>query len=132
MLNLFLSLSQSISSLLDQFIEDKDLRLRLQSELQSLLLQQQNQLLKAKENIIVAEAKSESWLTRSWRPITMLTLVSIMVADWLGFTAPHIPPEIRLKLLDIIHFGLGGYIVGRSLEKTLPSLTEVLKRKSGG
>ena len=33
-----------------------------------------------------------------------------------------------LKLWNIVEIGLGGYVIGRSAEKTLPRIVEVLKR----
>ena len=45
---------------------------------------------------IRAEAMGDSWLQRSWRPITMLTFVSLIVAKWLGFTAPGVTEAVEL------------------------------------
>ena len=70
-------------------------------------------------SVISAEAKSESWITRSWRPITMLTFVALIAAHWLGFTAPNISPEEIAALLDIVKVGLGGYVVSRGAEKAI-------------
>jgi len=70
-------------------------------------------------NVIMAEANSESWLTRTWRPITMLTFVGLVAAHWLGFTAPNITPEEIASLLDIVKVGLGGYVVSRGAEKAI-------------
>ena len=75
--------------------------------------------LEAAASVITAEATSESWLTRSWRPITMLTFVGLVAAHWLGFTAPNITPEEIAALLDIVKIGLGGYMVSRGAEKTM-------------
>lgn len=68
-------------------------------------------------SVIKAEANSESWITRSWRPITMLTFVALVAAHWLGFTAPNISPAEIASLLDIVKIGLGGYMVSRGGEK---------------
>lgn len=75
--------------------------------------------LEAAANVIMAEAKSESWLTRSWRPITMLVFVALVAAHWLGFTAPNISPDEIASLLDIVKIGLGGYVVSRGAEKAI-------------
>lgn len=75
--------------------------------------------LEAATSIITAEANSESWLTRTWRPITMLTFVALVAAHWLGFTAPNITPEEIASLLDIVKVGLGGYVVSRGTEKAI-------------
>ncbi|MDQ7082649.1 MAG: 3TM-type holin [Aquificota bacterium] len=91
------------------------------------MLSLQSQLLQAQTQIITTEAKSESWLTRSWRPITMLTFTALLVADWLGFTAPNLTPEMKAKLYDIIQLGLGGYVIGRSAEKVVKEVKEPLR-----
>ena len=70
-------------------------------------------------SVIKAEANSESWLTRTWRPITMLTFVALVAAHWLGFTAPNITPEEIAALLEIVKIGLGGYMVSRGAEKSI-------------
>ena len=69
--------------------------------------------LEAQANIVNSEASSEHWLTATWRPITMLTMLVLVVGDammWL----PNPLSEDAFRLLQI---GLGGYLVGRSAEK---------------
>jgi len=75
--------------------------------------------LEAAASVITAEAQSESWITRSWRPITMLTFVALVAAHWLGFTAPNITDEIVQSLLEIVKVGLGGYVASRGVEKAI-------------
>lgn len=75
--------------------------------------------LEAAASVITAEAQSESWITRSWRPITMLTFVALVAAHWLGFTAPNITQAEIIGLLDIVKIGLGGYMVSRGAEKSI-------------
>lgn len=85
--------------------------------------------LAARSSIIKAEASSEHWIVAAWRPILMLTFGGLIVARWLGFSAPGISEAEILKLWSIVEFGLGGYIVGRSVEKVVPSITDALKGK---
>ncbi len=118
-----------IAEIIDQYVQDKDKALELKTEIEKEVLGLQRQMLQSQTQIITAEAKSESWLTRNWRPITMLTFVSLIVADWLGFTAPNLTPELKGKLFDIIQIGLGGYVIGRSVEKVARELKPVLSRK---
>jgi len=108
-----------ISGAVDKAVPDKDLGQKLKHEISLEVIPLLTQELESQRDIIVAEAKSESWLARSWRPITMLTFVTLVVAKWLGFTAPGITPEQELALLDIIKVGLGGYVIGRSGEKIM-------------
>jgi hypothetical protein len=84
--------------------------------------------LSARAAIIKQEAASESWLAASWRPITMLTFTSLIVARWFGIAAPNLSVEEYLKLWDIVQLGLGGYVMGRSAEKVLPTIANILKK----
>ena len=129
-LDILKSIGKELLSIIDQAVEDKDLKQKLQAEIKSKLLSASMDIVKYQSQIIQTEAKSESWLTRTWRPLVMLTFTVLIVADWLGYTAPNLSPELKLKLFDIIHLGLGGYVIGRSFEKTLPRLAEVLDRRS--
>jgi hypothetical protein len=85
-------------------------------------------LLEGQVAIITAEAKSESWLASSWRPITMLIFTGLIVARWFGWAAPNLSPEEYIKLWNIVELGLGGYVIGRSVEKIAPSIASALKK----
>ena len=104
-------------SAVDQTIEDKDEAARLKNRLQEMVLTGQMREVEAAMKIVVAEAEGGSWIQRSWRPVTMLTFVALIVARWLGLTAPGVTPEVEMALFEIIKIGLGGYVVGRSVEK---------------
>lgn len=90
---------------------------------QGLAYEQEN--LKARARIVEAEAKSEHWLTSTWRPITMLTFVALVVLDQTGLLAFRLADEAWL----LLQIGLGGYVVGRSAEKIGPSIISALKSK---
>ena len=121
-----------VFGVVDKAIPDKDLATKLKAELQQNILLKDYDLitkeLESKSSVILAEAKSESWLTRTWRPITMLVFVGLVVADWLGFSAPNLTSELKMKVFDIIQLGIGGYVVGRSAEKVLPSVINTLRK----
>lgn len=101
-----------------------------QAKLQLLDLAQKGDLaeLTAQAGIVQTEAASSNWITAAWRPITMLTFTALIVARWLGYSAPGISEAEILKLWDIVQLGLGGYVIGRSAEKVLPQVAEALKR----
>ena len=80
---------------------------------------------KARAAIVKAEAESEHWLTSTWRPITMLSFVALVVADQTGLLAFRLADEAWV----LLQIGLGGYVVGRSAEKVAPSIIEALKKK---
>lgn len=83
----------------------------------------------AQAEIVKTEAASGSFLTSSWRPITMLVFVGLIVARWFGWAAPNLAPEEYIKLWDIVEIGLGGYVIGRSGEKVAPVVASILKGK---
>jgi hypothetical protein len=58
----------------------------------------------------------------------MLIFAGLIVARWMGWAAPNLTESEYLKLWDIVQFGLGGYVVGRSAEKIVPSIASALKR----
>jgi hypothetical protein len=101
---------------------------RAQQEMVMAMLAQQATLNATAGEIIQAEAKSEHWLTATWRPIVMLTLTAMIVARWLGLSAPGITEAEAVKLWDIVQLGLGGYVIGRSVEKVAPQLAQAVRR----
>lgn len=113
--------------LLDKFVSDpaqKDA-----AKLELLKLHQSGELTPLIESagIVKAEAQSAHMLAAIWRPIVMLTFAALIVARWFGWAAPDLSETEYLKLWDIVEFGLGGYVVGRSVEKTVPALAAALK-----
>lgn len=81
--------------------------------------------LRQRAAIVEAEAKSEHWLTATWRPITMLTFLGLVVLDQTGQLAFRLAPEAW----TLLQLGLGGYVVGRSAEKVAVPIVDALKRK---
>jgi hypothetical protein len=107
--------------LLDKFFPDADADMK----------NKMNQFLTvftAQAQIVQAEAASGNWLASSWRPITMLTFVALIVARWFGWAAPNLAEAEYLKLWDIVQLGLGGYVIGRSFEKVMPSIAVAMKK----
>jgi hypothetical protein len=107
----------------EERLEAKGVLLELQTGLMSQTLAYEQKLAESQASIIVAEATANSWLTRTWRPITMLTFVGLVV--WSQFTGMAIPDDLWF----VIKLGLGGYVGGRSVEKSVSAITEVMKRK---
>ncbi len=109
--------------------EDKLKAQALADQVQQALIDQQTKLNDAQAKIITAEAQSPSWLTSNWRPVTMLTFVVLVVCHWFGLNASGISEQQYLSLFDLIKIGLGGYVVGRSLEKVADSVGDSFGKK---
>jgi len=107
------------NQLIKSWFPDKDEADQKQLEFLAIIQSGKLKELESAASVITAEAQSESWITRSWRPITMLTFVALVAAHWLGFTAENITPDEISSLLDIVKIGLGGYMVSRGAEKSI-------------
>ena len=118
------------STLIDRVLPDPAARDAAKLEL--LKLESSGELSRLSEaaSIIRAEASSESWLARNWRPLVMVTFTALIVARWLGWAAPSLQPEEYLVLWNIVEFGLGGYVVGRTGEKIAKTVAEAYVSKS--
>tara|TARA_R110000823_G_scaffold111962_4_gene233370 strand:- start:1004 stop:1402 length:399 start_codon:yes stop_codon:yes gene_type:complete len=77
-------------------------------------------ILESQARIVNSEAKSEHWVTATWRPIAMLTFLALAVGDSLGLLAT----PLRDEAWTLLQIGLGGYVVGRSGEKVMKTLKD--------
>ena len=104
---------------------------KAQAQLALLELAQKGELAEftGRAEIVKTEAASENWLASSWRPILMLTFGALIVARWFGWAAPNLSEAEYLKLWSIVELGLGGYVIGRSVEKVAPSIAGALRRQ---
>jgi hypothetical protein len=123
-----LSLLPIVGDVLDKIIPDPAAQADAKLKLMELAQKGEFTEMTTKADIIKAEASSESWLAQSWRPIMMLTFGALIVARWMGYAAPGISQEEVLKLWNIVELGITGYVVGRSVEKIVPSITEAFKK----
>jgi hypothetical protein len=90
----------------------------IQNEMHSKVIDYETQLLASQSSIIIAEASGQSWMQRSWRPITMLTFLGLVVCDSFGWLASPLAAEAWV----LLQIGLGGYVTGRSIEKVAVKL----------
>ena len=114
--------------------EDQDKAAEIERELQMQLMMNSATVEKAAADIILAEAKSEHWVTACWRPCLMLTITAIVAWNFLLAplielsvtltTGDQIPLTIDLpgELWTLLTVGVGGYTVGRSAEKVANNL----------
>lgn len=132
----FTGIIQSVSGILDHFITSPEEKLKAQIQLTQLANDLQIKAMEADKefavqqaSVVVAEAKSESWLARNWRPLIMLEFGFIIgynyiLAPIFGVQSLPIVPD----MWSLLKLGMGGYIIGRSAEKTVPQVVEALKK----
>lgn len=121
-----------LAPILGQFIKSKfpdpAEAAKAEAEITAQLWQNAHQINAAAADIIKTEAQSQHWLAAIWRPVVMLTFAGLIVARWFGWAAPNLSEAEYLKLWSIVEFGLGGYVVGRSVEKIAPSIASAFKK----
>lgn len=116
-------LGKAVDNVLGRFFEDKDQAAKAAQELRLAMLEHEQTAQQVARDVVVAEAKSEHWITSTWRPLLMLVFVAIVANNYI--IAPYVdmifgsglqlePPPM---LWEVIKIGLGGYVVGRSGEK---------------
>lgn len=106
---------------------DGDRAQEIEREIRLALLEHSDSLEKVRGDIVLAEAKSQHWLTATWRPALMWIAITIIAVNFLVFPIiaifyPSIMEntlELPDQLWNLLTLGVGGYIVGRSGEKMI-------------
>ena len=116
-------LVKEIGNVIDKLFTTEEERLKAKNEIFKVLQEQQLELQKLQTEIIVTEANG-NWLQRSWRPILMLAFGFIVI--YVKFIAPlfSLPiPPLENEFWNLLQLGIGGYVVGRSVEKVAGNIT---------
>tara|TARA_R110002167_G_scaffold365727_1_gene591186 strand:- start:17748 stop:18155 length:408 start_codon:yes stop_codon:yes gene_type:complete len=120
-------LAPILGDVLKKVIPDSDQRAEIERETKLALLEHTDSLERVRGEIILAEAKSENWITSAWRPLLMMVAICIIAVNYLVFPIiaigyPSIMEnvlELPEQLWNLLTLGVGGYIVGRSGEKAI-------------
>ncbi len=125
-------LIKPITNLVQTFKLSPEKEAQLKIELQKVennvslkVLEYEKQLMDARASVLKAEATSSSWLTQSWRPISMIVFLVLIVADSFNL----LPKPLPNTAWTLMQLGLGGYVVGRSFEKLAPQVVKVINGK---
>ena len=122
----------SVGKLIDNFFpspEDKVKAEAMKAQFALAMQDKEFQAMAEQVKVIVAEASSENWLTSNWRPLTMIMFASIIANNYILYPYLslfwHAAPvlEVPTDLWDLLKLGIGGYVVGRSVEKTVATLS---------
>lgn len=112
-----------VAKIIDKVVPDKDMAQKLKHEIQIEAITNRHEIEKVAGDIILAEAKSEHWLTANWRPLLMLVAITIVANNYI--IAPYanaifgssVSLDLDQNIWDLLKIGVGGYVVGRSGEK---------------
>lgn len=119
-----------ILEIINKFVPDP----KAQADLRINLEQEYTKQAALQVSVINKEADSQSWITRMWRPLTMVAFVLMLLSYFIMYTVlPYIivicdlnlyvpqDPGLNESLVEVIKLGLGGYIVSRGVETTVKS-----------
>lgn len=115
-------LAKTLLGTIDKAVPDKDLAQKIKAEFNNELLNADMSKFKAAADIVNSEAKSQHWVTATWRPMLMYCLIIIVFNNYIlmpyikYFFGVEITLDIPQDLWTLLQIGLGGYVVGRSGE----------------
>ena len=115
-------LAKTLLGTIDKAVPDKDLAQKIKAEFNNELLNADMSKFKAAADIVNSEAKSQHWVTATWRPMLMYCLIIIVFNNYIlmpyikYFFGVEITLDIPHDLWTLLQIGLGGYVVGRSGE----------------
>ncbi|WP_137389138.1 3TM-type holin [Rhodoligotrophos defluvii] len=125
-------LIQPVKDVILKFQDRKITEAELDAEIRKALLSTFAEVAKTQGDVIIAEAKGESWLQRNWRPMVGCSLAFVplfygvitpVAVDWLGMPPVRVGDPLLKDIVDLVALCLGGYIAGRSLEKMVGTIT---------
>ena len=125
------SLAGPLGKVAERYFDNKDDQQAFQNAVELEILKNQKEFTDISANIVLAEAKSEHWLTATWRPAMMYMFMFVIAIHiviipyfiipvlWMiGYPIP-VFPELPEHVWTLITIGLGGYVGGRSGEKMI-------------
>lgn len=110
----------SSGNVIDKISTSDQEKMNAKNELSNIVFDSLNNLQNAQKDIILSETKG-NWLQRSWRPMVMLTFTALIVLGAF-IEIPYL--ENNSKFWILLEIGLGGYVIGRSVEKVSENVTK--------
>ena len=127
-----LDLIKPVLGVVDNLHTSEEERLALKAKLVELegniliqTFEYEKAVLIAQQEVLKTEAQGHSWIQRNWRPIAMLNFLVLINLDTFGL----LPVKLPEQYWSLIQLGLGGYVIGRSAEKIVPTVINNLKAK---
>ncbi|MBC8387256.1 MAG: hypothetical protein H8E13_04320 [Actinobacteria bacterium] len=106
--------------------EKEEIKLKikeLENKFRADAIKYEAKIIESQASIVKAEVQGQSILQRIWRPILMLSIVAIVVNNYIlfpylsAFTDKVQVLDLPTGLWTLMTVGVGGYVAGRSWEK---------------
>lgn len=113
----------SAGGVIDTIATNDEEKLSAKNRLTEIVTKALNELSLAQAKVLEIELSGNK-LQRNWRPAVMVTFAFIITYRYFfslvfGFPAIELPDQFW----DLLEIGLGGYVIGRSLEKVTDKVT---------
>ncbi len=112
-----------IGKAVDKAVPDASQASELKAQLSTQIYALADTEMKGAIAVILAEAQGQSWLQRNWRPLLMLTCITIIANNYVLYPYMRaifgwgVALDLPEALWELLKIGVGGYVVGRSVEK---------------
>jgi hypothetical protein len=117
-------LTDSIGGILDETITTDKEKLEQKERISNLVLTKLTEVVSAQKEVLVTEMQGTK-LQRNWRPILMLCFGFIVIYSKFIAVAFGLPNTLlEPQFWDLLSLGIGGYVVGRSVEKVADTVTK--------
>jgi hypothetical protein len=121
-------ITDSIGGVLDKFITSDEEKLQAKQAMSEVVMSKLTDLASYQRDVLSAEMHGSA-LQRNWRPMVMLAFAFIIVfryflqpllSHWWDIPAIELPD----KFWGLLEIGIGGYVIGRSVEKVANTVTK--------
>ena len=121
---------EDAGKLIDNVSTSSEEKASKKNELSKIVFDALGRLGDAQKSVLITELQG-SKIQRLWRPVVMIAFASIVVFRYglypiaMAFN-PELPilPELLPAFWSLLKIGLGGYVVGRSVEKVAETVTK--------
>lgn len=122
------NLVDSVGDAFDKNFTSEEERLQEKAKIIALIQDFMMKVADTKTDLVKTEMAG-NWMQRSWRPIIMLAFGFVVIYRY--FIAPtfHLPmAELPDNFWNLLELGMGGYVIGRSVEKVTDSISSNLDK----
>ena len=114
--------TNAVGGVVDKFVTNDEERLQAKKELTEVVTKFTTDITAAQADVLKVEL-SGNWMQRSWRPVLMLAFGFIILYQYFISQVFDLPlVDLPERFFDLLEIGLGGYVIGRSVEKVIDSV----------
>ena len=114
--------TNAVGGVVDKFVTNDEERLQAKKELTEVVTKFTTDITAAQADVLKVEL-SGNWMQRSWRPVLMLAFGFIILYQYFISQVFNLPlVDLPERFFDLLEIGLGGYVIGRSVEKVIDSV----------